>query len=50
MCIRDSLDTTLQLTQVERGYVFLRNEAGEMQLALGREDVYKRQPREAQTP
>jgi serine phosphatase RsbU (regulator of sigma subunit) len=32
------LDTTLQLTQVERGYVFLRNEAGEMQLALGRDD------------
>lgn len=30
------LDTTLQLTQVERGYVFLRNEAGEMNLALGR--------------
>jgi len=32
------LDTTLQLTQVERGYVFLRNEAGEMELALGRND------------
>lgn len=32
------LDTTLQLTQVERGYVFLRNEAGEMQLALGRDN------------
>ncbi|HEY1500759.1 MAG TPA: SpoIIE family protein phosphatase [Acidobacteriaceae bacterium] len=32
------LDTTLQLTQVERGYVFLRNEAGEMVLALGRND------------
>lgn len=32
------LDTTLQLTQVERGYVFLRNEAGEMALALGRND------------
>jgi serine phosphatase RsbU (regulator of sigma subunit) len=32
------LDTTLQLTQVERGYVFLRNEAGEMVLALGRDD------------
>jgi serine phosphatase RsbU (regulator of sigma subunit) len=30
------LDTTLQLTQVERGYVFLRSEAGEMQLSLGR--------------
>ncbi|MGC2297230.1 MAG: SpoIIE family protein phosphatase [Acidobacteriaceae bacterium] len=32
------LDTTLQLTQVERGYVFLRNEAGEMHLALGRDN------------
>jgi sigma-B regulation protein RsbU (phosphoserine phosphatase) len=32
------LDTTLQLTAVERGYVFLRNEAGEMKLALGRND------------
>jgi len=32
------LDTTLQLTQVERGYVFLRNEAGEMELALGRDN------------
>ncbi|MGA8111796.1 MAG: SpoIIE family protein phosphatase [Acidobacteriaceae bacterium] len=32
------LDTTLQLTQVERGYVFLRTEAGEMQLALGRDN------------
>ncbi len=32
------LDTTLQLTQVERGYVFLRNEAGEMDLALGRDN------------
>ncbi|MFP5228965.1 MAG: SpoIIE family protein phosphatase [Acidobacteriota bacterium] len=31
------LDTTLQLTQVERGYVFLRNDAGEMELALGRD-------------
>ncbi len=32
------LDTTLELTQVERGYVFLRNEAGEMQIALGRDN------------
>jgi len=32
------LDTTLQLTQVERGYVFLRSESGEMELALGRSD------------
>jgi serine phosphatase RsbU (regulator of sigma subunit) len=32
------LDTTLQLTQVERGYVFLRTEAGTMQLALGRDN------------
>jgi len=32
------LDTTLELTQVERGYVFLANEAGEMQLALGRDN------------
>ena len=32
------LDTTLQLTQVERGYVFLRKESGEMELALGRND------------
>ena len=32
------LETTLQLTQVERGYVFLRNEAGEMKLAIGRDD------------
>jgi sigma-B regulation protein RsbU (phosphoserine phosphatase) len=32
------LDTTLQLTQVERGYVFLRNEAGEMELAAGRDN------------
>lgn len=32
------LDTTLQLTQVERGYVFLRTESGEMQLALGRDN------------
>ncbi len=32
------LDTTLQLTQVERGYVFLANEAGEMRLAVGRSD------------
>jgi len=32
------LDTTLQLTQVERGYVFLCNQSGELQLALGRDD------------
>jgi serine phosphatase RsbU (regulator of sigma subunit) len=32
------LETTLQLTQVERGYVFLRDEAGEMKLAIGRND------------
>jgi pSer/pThr/pTyr-binding forkhead associated (FHA) protein len=32
------LDTTLELTQVERGYVFLRNEAGEMQIALRRDN------------
>jgi phosphoserine phosphatase RsbU/P len=32
------LDTTLQLTQVERGYVFLCNEAGQLELALGRDD------------
>jgi len=32
------LDTTLQLTQVERGYVFLANEAGEMRLVVGRSD------------
>ncbi|HEY1808792.1 MAG TPA: SpoIIE family protein phosphatase [Acidobacteriaceae bacterium] len=32
------LDTTLQLTQVERGYVFLANESGEMRLAAGRSD------------
>lgn len=32
------LDTTLQLTQVERGYVFLRSEEGEMKLALGRDN------------
>jgi sigma-B regulation protein RsbU (phosphoserine phosphatase) len=32
------LDTTLQLTQVERGYVFLRTGAGDMELALGRND------------
>lgn len=31
------LDTTLQLTQVERGYVFLRKDSGEMELALGRD-------------
>jgi sigma-B regulation protein RsbU (phosphoserine phosphatase) len=32
------LDTTLQLTQVERGYVFLTNDAGQLELALGRDD------------
>jgi phosphoserine phosphatase RsbU/P len=32
------LDTTLQLTQVERGFVFLCNEAGQLELALGRDD------------
>jgi sigma-B regulation protein RsbU (phosphoserine phosphatase) len=30
------LETTLQLTSVERGYVFLRNDQGELDLALGR--------------
>jgi serine phosphatase RsbU (regulator of sigma subunit) len=30
------VETTLQLTQVERGYVFLRDEKGEFQLAVGR--------------
>jgi serine phosphatase RsbU (regulator of sigma subunit) len=30
------LETTLQLTSVERGYVFLRNPEGELDLALGR--------------
>jgi serine phosphatase RsbU (regulator of sigma subunit) len=30
------IDTTLDLTRVERGYVFLRNEAGELALAVGR--------------
>jgi phosphoserine phosphatase RsbU/P len=32
------LDTTLQLTQVERGFVFLCNESGQLELALGRDD------------
>ena len=32
------LETTLQLTQTERGYVFLRNDAGEMDLAVGRDN------------
>jgi phosphoserine phosphatase RsbU/P len=32
------LDTTLQLTQVERGFVFLRSESGQLELALGRDD------------
>jgi serine phosphatase RsbU (regulator of sigma subunit) len=30
------IDTTLELTRVERGYVFLRNLAGELTLAAGR--------------
>jgi phosphoserine phosphatase RsbU/P len=30
------IDTTLELTRVERGYVFLRNAAGELRLAAGR--------------
>ena len=30
------IDTTLELTRVERGYVFLRNPAGELTLAAGR--------------
>lgn len=30
------IDTTLDLTRVERGYVFLRNEAGDLTLAAGR--------------
>ncbi|HTY83241.1 MAG TPA: SpoIIE family protein phosphatase [Silvibacterium sp.] len=30
------VDTTLELTRVERGYVFLRNAAGELRLAAGR--------------
>jgi sigma-B regulation protein RsbU (phosphoserine phosphatase) len=29
------VETTLELTKVERGYFFLRNEAGELQLAAG---------------
>jgi sigma-B regulation protein RsbU (phosphoserine phosphatase) len=33
------LDTTLQLTQVERGFVFLCNESGKLQLALGRDNL-----------
>jgi sigma-B regulation protein RsbU (phosphoserine phosphatase) len=32
------LETTLQLTQNERGYVFLCNQAGQMQLAQGRDE------------
>ncbi len=32
------LETTLQLTQTERGYVFLCNAAGQMELAQGRDD------------
>ncbi|HKR26500.1 MAG TPA: SpoIIE family protein phosphatase [Acidobacteriaceae bacterium] len=32
------IDTTLQLTQFERGYVFLCNDARELKLALGRDD------------
>ena len=31
------LDTTLQLTQVERGFVFLCNESGKLHLAMGRD-------------
>jgi phosphoserine phosphatase RsbU/P len=31
------LDTTLQLTQVERGFVYLRNESGQLELSLGRD-------------
>lgn len=30
------LDTTLKLTRAERGYVFLKNESGELRLAAGR--------------
>ena len=30
------IDTTLELTRVERGYVFLRDPAGQLQLAAGR--------------
>ncbi len=30
------IETTLELTRVERGYVFLRNAAGELRLAAGR--------------
>ncbi len=33
------VETTLQLTKVERGYVFLRNEAGNLELAVGRSSV-----------
>lgn len=32
------LEITLKLTQTERGYVFLTNNAGEMELALGRDN------------
>jgi sigma-B regulation protein RsbU (phosphoserine phosphatase) len=32
------LETTLQLTQTERGYVFLCNKAGQMELARGRDE------------
>lgn len=32
------LETTLQLTRYERGYVFLCNKAGEMELAQGRDE------------
>jgi phosphoserine phosphatase RsbU/P len=32
------IDTTLQLTQVERGFVFLCNESGQLEMALGRDD------------
>src|ERR1051326_8542794 len=30
------LDSTLRLTKAERGYVFLRDDAGKLQLAAGR--------------
>jgi serine phosphatase RsbU (regulator of sigma subunit) len=31
------LETTLELTNVERGYVFMRNDAGELTLSVGRD-------------
>jgi phosphoserine phosphatase RsbU/P len=33
------VETTLQLTKVERGYVFLTNEAGSLELAVGRSSL-----------